>query len=155
MSCPLFFVRQFINGQRSLRLKSLPIEMRSVGNILCNYERRNFSSRPSTAVPSWATLDPNSLGVVSELHDVQNLVKGNWDGDTKNKIEIPNPMNKDAPNICTIPDTAIEELEPFVTSMKAVSKSGMHNPLKNVERYLMYGEISRMVSDSKFIELHH
>lgn len=149
------YARQLINGQRRCRWKPLPLEMRSAGSILFNYGRRTFSSSQSTVIPSWATLDPDSLGLVSEVHGVQNLVKGNWDDNIKNKIEIPNPMNKDAPNICTIPDTTIEELEPFVNSMKDVSKSGMHNPLKNVERYLLYGEISRMVSDSNFTDLHH
>lgn len=44
-----------------------------------------------------------------------------------------------------MPDTSVEELAPFVESLRGVPKSGVHNPLKNVERYLMYGEISRKV----------
>ena len=60
-------------------------------------------------------------------------------------MTIPNPMNKDAPPVCTIPDTQINELQPFVASLKSVPKSGVHNPLKNNERYLQFGEISRKV----------
>lgn len=59
---------------------------------------------------------------------------------------LSNCRDKDSPPVCTIPDTNIEEIGPYVDSLKAVSKSGVHNPLKNVERYLMYGEISRRVS---------
>ena len=44
-----------------------------------------------------------------------------------------------------MPDTSVEELGPFVQSLAGVPKSGVHNPLKNVERYLMFGEISRKV----------
>lgn len=128
---------------RNLRLKSHQYE-RIISEM--KLQARRFSSTShKKAIPSWATLDPNALGVDSTLHHVQNLVKGNWDGNTKNKIEIPNPINKDAPGICTIPDTSIDELAPFAASMQEVSKSGVHNPLKNVERYLMYGDISRKV----------
>ena len=58
---------------------------------------------------------------------------------------IPNPLDRDAPAVCTVPDTSVEELGPFVQSLRGVPKSGVHNPLKNVERYLMFGEISRKV----------
>lgn len=98
------------------------------------------------SIPTWATLDPDELGVNTKPHHVLNIVGGKWSGDTKNTMIIPNPMDKDSPPVCTIPDTAIDEIDPFIQSMKAVTKSGVHNPLKNVERYLMYGEISRRVS---------
>ena len=105
-------------------------------------------------IPTWATLDPNELGTVS-THNVLNVVGGQWqkDGDIANKLIIPNPMNKDGLPICTVPDTSIDELGPFVQSMEAVSKSGVHNPLKSVERYLMYGEISRKVRNFFVSEL--
>ena len=48
-------------------------------------------------------------------------------------------------SVCTIPDTQANELEPFIASLKSVPKSGVHNPLKNNERYLQFGEISRKV----------
>lgn len=57
-------------------------------------------------------------------------------------------MDKHSPPVCTVPDTQGYELGPFVASLKSVPKSGMHNPLKNVERYLKFGEISRKVSKS-------
>ena len=105
------------------------------------------SSSQSIIIPSWATVDPHSLGSGPNPHNVSNIVAGNWQAQDKikGKIYIPNPMNKDAPHLCTVPDTSIGELDPFVKSMENVSKSGVHNPLKNVERYLMYGDISRKV----------
>ncbi len=74
-------------------------------------------------------------------------MNGKWQGRTEieNKLVIPNPMDKDAFPICTVADTSVDELRPFIKSMESVSKSGVHNPLKNVERYLMYGDISRKV----------
>jgi hypothetical protein len=54
-------------------------------------------------------------------------------------------MDRDAPAVCLVPDTQVEELKPFIKSLRGVPKSGVHNPLKNVERYLMFGEISRKV----------
>lgn len=97
----------------------------------------------SKQIPKWATLDPEALGVNSNPHHVLNIVGGKWDGNTKQSMDIPNPMDKDSPALCSIPDTNVDELGPFIESMKAVTKSGVHNPLKNVQRYLMYGEISR------------
>ena len=41
------------------------------------------------------------------------------------------------------PNTQKDELEPFIESMRKCSKTGLHNPFKNKERYLMYGEICR------------
>mmetsp|Transcript_25534 Transcript_25534/g.39255 ORF Transcript_25534/g.39255 Transcript_25534/m.39255 type:complete len:549 (+) Transcript_25534:167-1813(+) len=103
--------------------------------------RRN-SRRCITSLPSWATLDPTSLGSATTPHSVTNLVNGQWTTPAKSLI-IPNPMDKDAPPVCTVPDTQPEELTPFIESMNRIPKSGVHNPLKNVERYLQFGEISR------------
>lgn len=37
----------------------------------------------------------------------------------------------------------MEEIGPFVESLKACPKTGLHNPFKNKERYLMLAEVSR------------
>jgi len=57
-------------------------------------------------------------------------------------------MDKDAPPVCTVPDTQPSELTPFIESMNRVPKSGVHNPLKHVERYLQFGEISRKAGEA-------
>lgn len=100
--------------------------------------------RTFSTLPQWATLDPSSLGTSSTPHTVSNLVSGQWTT-SKNTLTIPNPMDRDAPAVCLVPDTQVEELKPFIESLRGVPKSGVHNPLKNVERYLMFGEISRKV----------
>ena len=103
------------------------------------------SSFSTATIPSWATLDPSSLGTATTPHAVSNLVSGQWNATTQKQLIIPNPLNRDGPAVCILPDTTVEELDPFIESLKRVSKSGVHNPLKNVERYLMFGEISRKV----------
>jgi len=96
----------------------------------------------SSGALQWATLDPSSLGETQSVYNVQNIVDGQWNDSTV-KMEIPNPMDKNKYSIFTIPDTKDTELQPFVDSMSKITKSGVHNPLKNVHRYLDYGEITR------------
>ena len=112
------------------------------------------SSSPSFAVilrnnmstiPSWATFDPSTAGKSSQAHAVQNLCDGQWTKATKSTMEIIHPMDRDAYPIFTIPDTQADEVQPFIDSLRKVSKSGVHNPLKNPHRYVEYGEISRKV----------
>ena len=94
--------------------------------------------------PSWATADPSTMGVSTDIHAVSNLVAGKW-ADASSRMTIPDPMDRDAQPIFTIPDTQVEELGPFFESLRKVPKSGVHNPLKNPDRYVKYGEISRKV----------
>jgi len=111
-----------------------------------------FSSTSNVykSLPTWATIDPQQLGVSKIVHHVDNIVNGKWQREsgtnTKHEvISVPNPLHKSSPPIFTISDLTVADLYPFSTSLKGVSKSGLHNPLKNVHRYLMYGDISRKV----------
>jgi len=106
--------------------------------------------------PGWATVDPASMASQTEPHKVCNLVNGQWQTDCPSggRMSVPDPMNKHNPAIFTIPDTKVDDLKPFVDSMKACSKTGLHNPLKNPERYLMYGDISRKVSRNYVMSLY-
>lgn len=47
----------------------------------------------------------------------------------------------------SIPDTKVEEIGPFVESLKSTPRYGLHNPLYNKERYLMLGEVSRKCAE--------
>jgi hypothetical protein len=113
-----------------------------------NYFKRRINSaslyRNMSTLPNWATADPSVMGVSSDIHRVSNLVGGKWT-DTKARMTIPDPMDKNAQPIFTLPDTQIDELSPFLESLRKVPKSGVHNPLKNPDRYVKYGEISRKV----------
>ncbi len=113
---------------------------------LRNSGRGAYAVRNLSSVPSWATADPRAMGVDTTPHAVKNLVDGNWAQNTAETISIPHPLDAGAPPIFTIPDTQISELGPFFESLRKVKKSGLHNPLKNPERYVQYGEISRKVS---------
>ncbi|CAE7845705.1 ALDH12A1 [Symbiodinium sp. KB8] len=45
------------------------------------------------------------------------------------------------------PLTSVEELGPYIKSMKSCPKSGLHNPFKNVDRYLLYGDVSAKAAE--------
>jgi len=72
-----------------------------------------------------------------QLH---NLVGGRW-LPTKKERQLVSPINGSL--MCRIPDTQPEELAPFLESLKTCPKSGRHNPIKNIERYVMLGEVFR------------
>eukprot|EP00544_Gedaniella_sp_CCMP2646_P001794 CAMPEP_0202506924 /NCGR_PEP_ID=MMETSP1361-20130828/51446_1 /ASSEMBLY_ACC=CAM_ASM_000849 /TAXON_ID=210615 /ORGANISM="Staurosira complex sp., Strain CCMP2646" /LENGTH=527 /DNA_ID=CAMNT_0049141007 /DNA_START=127 /DNA_END=1710 /DNA_ORIENTATION=+ len=99
------------------------------------------------SIPSWASVDPAAMGVNLEPHAVLNCVSGTWKSANSTML-IPHPLDRDAPDIFTIPDTQVNELSPFVESLRSVPKTGLHNPLKNPERYLEYGEISRKAGNA-------
>jgi hypothetical protein len=98
-------------------------------------------------VPSWATVDPKLLGTSSTPYIVQNIVNGTWqttNATTTTTIDVPHPYNTDVVHpIFTVPDTT--NIQPYIQSLRACPKTGLHNPYKNVERYIQYGEISRLV----------
>jgi hypothetical protein len=119
----------------------------TTNRMLAATARLASSTSTSASLPRWATLDPSTLGSNAVPHAVLNLVNGNWSS-SESTLAIPNPMDRDAPPVCTIPDTGIHELGPFVESLRNVPKSGIHNPMKNVERYRQFGEISRKVRSS-------
>lgn len=96
-----------------------------------------------SSLSQWASIDPMSLGESSTPYHVPNLVNGNWINDSSKVISIPHPMKRSGHPIFTIQDTQVDDLRPFIDSMANVPKSGVHNPLKNVNRYLELGEISR------------
>ena len=58
-------------------------------------------------------------------------VNGEWHN-TKCSRDIIDPMNGDA--FINLPDPQIDEIQPYVQSLRSVPKSGLHNPLKNPER---------------------
>lgn len=98
---------------------------------------------------SWATVDASRLGVDDTPYAVSNLVSGRWIGSssTNQKSEtltIIHPLDRTAPPLFTIPDTSVaDDLPAYVASLRRCTKSGLHNPFKHPERYLMLGEVSR------------
>ena len=71
-----------------------------------------------------------------------NLVNGEWTT-SENYIDLPDPLNGNT--MIKVPDTTMEEIGPFVETLKDAPKTGLHNPFKNKERYLLYGEVCKNV----------
>eukprot|EP00252_Welwitschia_mirabilis_P017993 TRINITY_DN40131_c0_g1_i1.p1 TRINITY_DN40131_c0_g1~~TRINITY_DN40131_c0_g1_i1.p1 ORF type:complete len:557 (-),score=122.71 TRINITY_DN40131_c0_g1_i1:309-1979(-) len=84
------------------------------------------------------TLDANEISG-SQRAKVYNLVRGEWKG-TSSWTDLVDPLNGEA--FISVPNPSIEEIKPFVESARLCPKSGLHNPYKSPERYVMYGDIS-------------
>lgn len=69
---------------------------------------------------------------------LKNFLNGEFRPARKTKA-IVDPLNGEG--FILMPDTKENELGPFIESLAQCPKSGLHNPLKNVERYLLYGKI--------------
>ena len=65
-------------------------------------------------------------------------MSGHWKG-SKETIKIPDPLSGDP--FILVPATSDRESIEFIESLNTCGKSGLHNPLKNVDRYLLYGNI--------------
>ena len=91
---------------------------------------------------AFATVDPENLNASSKGY---NLVNGEWTT-TKAQKEIIDPLTGKI--LCTQPDTVIDEANPFIESLRSCPKTGLHNPFRNKERYLMLGEVCRKLVHS-------
>ena len=67
-----------------------------------------------------------------------NLCNGEWSNAASTKT-IADPLNGD--DFMVVPDTSVAETAPFSERMAAVPRSGLHNPIKNPERYNMLGAV--------------
>lgn len=91
----------------------------------------------SQALPSWSTVDPTNIGAAAPGKGA-NLVGGKWT-DTKATTAVIDPMN--GQDMVLVPNTSHEEARAFVESMKQCPETGLHSPLRNVERYQMLGHV--------------
>lgn len=41
----------------------------------------------------------------------------------------------------------MDEIDPFIESLQSCPLSGLHNPIKNKERYLMLGDVCRKATE--------
>ena len=71
---------------------------------------------------------------------LKNLVGGQWRNAKKRAILI-DPLGNSVP-LLHYPDTQSAELDPFIAGLASCPKSGLHNPFKAVERYLMLAQVS-------------
>ncbi|XP_002968656.2 probable aldehyde dehydrogenase [Selaginella moellendorffii] len=119
---------------------------------------RAFSTRSSVPVMdsssalAFATVYPDDLST-AHPYQVENLVRGRW-GKSLKSSKLPDPLN--GGEFITVPEATGHELPEYIESLQSCPKSGLHNPLKNPERYLLYGDISaRAASSLKHREVGH
>ena len=95
------------------------------------------SFRQMSTLPSWATVDPSTMSA-SQPATAQNLINGKWTNAAKTH-GIVDPLNGDV--FINVPDTSASEVQGIIDAMKNAPRTGLHNPLKNPERYNMLGEV--------------
>ncbi|GKT29834.1 Probable aldehyde dehydrogenase [Aduncisulcus paluster] len=96
-----------------------------------------------TIIPSWATFDPFTASGENP-HTLLNLVGGEWTS-TEKTATLLDPMNGD--EFIIYPRTEGKELTVFAKSLQKCPKSGLHNPLKNPEKYVMWGKVTRKLAE--------
>lgn len=87
-------------------------------------------------VASFATVDPFEGMTASSPARAQNLVGGKWVSESKT-MTVVDPMNGET--FIEMPDT--QDIAPFVAGLQSCPKTGLHNPLKNTERYVELGRV--------------
>jgi len=88
-------------------------------------------------VPAFATVDPFDGMTAANPGVLQNLVGGTWvDGDG-GYDDIIDPMNGAA----FLREPRTRDFGAYVDGLRGCPKSGLHNPLKNPERYVYLGQV--------------
>lgn len=88
-------------------------------------------------IPEFATVDPFGGMNSQQPGIVRNLLAGEWAGADKTRDDIPDPLTGES--FLAVPET--EALAPFVDGLKSCPKFGLHNPLRNPDRYVMLGGV--------------
>ena len=87
---------------------------------------------------AFATVDPFEGMTEASPGRAQNLAGGQWVSVAQLRDDIVDPMN--GRRFLEIPDT--QEFGPFMQGLASCPKTGLHNPMKNTERYVMLGRVS-------------
>ncbi|MBU2677417.1 MAG: aldehyde dehydrogenase family protein, partial [Gammaproteobacteria bacterium] len=86
---------------------------------------------------SFATVDPFDGMSSQSPGRAMNLVNGNWVAERQIREDLPDPMT--GKHFIDVPDT--EEIGTFLSSLANCPKTGLHNPLKNTDRYVHLGRV--------------
>ncbi|KAF5476962.1 hypothetical protein F2P56_003647 [Juglans regia] len=97
----------------------------------------NLSSRSIHSIP-FATVDVEEISG-SQPAEVHNLVQGKWKGSSSWNTLL-DPLNGDP--FIKVADVDEAGIQPYVESLSKCPKHGLHNPFKEPERYLLFGDIS-------------
>ena len=136
------FLRQKLFGkpiQQAAKTSAKSISESSSRTSKAVMQAPAFRSASSSHLKAFATIDPNNL---SQSDKGFNLVGGQWTS-TKQYMDLIDPLK--GGTMIRIPDTQTDEIDPFVASLQECPKTGLHNPFKNKERYLMLSEVNRKV----------
>ena len=88
-------------------------------------------------VAAFATVDPFDEMTGKKPGHAQNLAGGQWVSVEQLRDDIVDPMN--GARFLEIPDT--QDFGPFINGLGSCPKTGLHNPMKNAERYVMLGHV--------------
>ncbi len=91
----------------------------------------------SAAWKAFATVDPFEGMNEAAPGVAENLVGGEWSPGTEIRNDLVDPLNGGA--FVAVPDTT--DIAPFIAGLASCSKSGLHNPLKNTDRYVHLGRV--------------
>ena len=120
---------------------------------------RLFRQRPALPIHcnksslAFATVDPNHLSH-EHPHTVLNFVKGEWVR-SKETLGLLDPVHGEVGQgkerrrlspFLYVSDTKEDEIDVFVQSLNSCPKHGLHNPLKNPERYVMLGNVTAKIA---------
>lgn len=90
----------------------------------------------TSIVESFASFRPFDGMTAAAPARAMNLVGGNWVSADKT-MTVPDPLNGEP--FIEMPDT--QDIAPFIAGLRSCPKTGLHNPLKNVERYVHLGAV--------------
>jgi 1-pyrroline-5-carboxylate dehydrogenase len=88
-------------------------------------------------VPGFATVDPFSGMTTASPGRVRNLCAGQWLDADATRDDIPDPITGE--RFLEVPDT--QDHAPYIAGLKSCAKYGLHNPLRNQDRYVMLGAV--------------
>jgi len=91
----------------------------------------------SIRISSFATVDPFNGMTSGAPARVMNLVDGGWVAEQQIRQDIPDPLS--AGRFMDVPDT--KDIAPFLQGLAGCPKTGLHNPLKNTDRYVHLGRV--------------
>jgi len=96
----------------------------------------------------FATVDPFEGMTTQSPGQVQNLVGGKWISESGIRDDIVDPLT--GGRFLEVPDTT--NMTPFLDGIATCPKTGLHNPMKNVQRkrprYLLLRTLSHFSSSS-------
>ncbi len=109
-----------------------------------NFPRKNLISNIKKNF-SVKLKDFSELSPKDKHWKLSNFVNGEWKATAKYE-EYLDPMKGN--KFIDAPLTEKSEMTDIINLMNSCPKSGLHNPLRNVDRYLLYGQVCRKVAQA-------